>query len=334
VSTPSEAWDRLHVSGEAGQYVRLRLLNVTACAAYAARRVGDGNEALILEVGTPAIPLRPDYPQSTGLDVRPEVIVPGRSGRTRLLLTLQNQKYRDVFHSLADDVVRSLVMATGEAEAVGIFLSRLARWQSFLRKHSPTGLTLEARRGLLGELSFLLDLLPHTGSDVAVRAWKGCAGSVHDFHLPRGNVEIKTTAAHPPRHFHVSNVGQLDDSGIPALFLCHTAVEESEAGDVSLPELVDLIHGQIPPSAQSRFEENILESGFFDAHREHYASPRYHIRRKRFFRISAGFPRISADELQLGIGDISYTVDLAACAPFETDILDVFRTVISTGEIS
>ena len=48
----TDTWDRLSTHGEVGEgYVRLRLAEVGECAAYAARRVADGLEALVIRNG-------------------------------------------------------------------------------------------------------------------------------------------------------------------------------------------------------------------------------------------------------------------------------------------
>jgi len=323
-------WDRLTPNpGDNDGYLRLRLPSVTACATYAARSTADGAEALLLEVGTGSLTGIAAYPHSAGFDVRSEVIAPGRVGRTRLLLRLINPRFRDVFYALCDDVVQSLTGASGEAEAVQTFVARLTRWQAFLRRHSPEGLSLEERRGLLGELSFLGDvLLPCMGGLAAVRSWKGWQRANHDFQFAAGSVEVKTTSANLPHAFHVSNVGQLDDSGVTALFVHLVQVSEAESGATSLPELVASIRERLPDNASAVFDDALVDFGYLDTHVGLYSRPRYTIRSRRYFAVEDGFPRLLGGMMPPGVEEVSYSVAVAACTPFERDVSTLVASIL------
>jgi hypothetical protein len=217
---------------------------------------------------------------------------------------------------LCEDVVQSISSAKGEAEAVGAFVVRLSRWQAFLRKHGPGGLSIEARRGLYGELTFLRKLLTRTADGSAIGAWKGWSFTNHDFQLPTGNVEVKTTSANTPHSFQVSNVGQLDDRSIPRLFLNLMVVDENEGGAESLPELVESIRLLVSDDWAGRFDDSLVQAGYLEAHRDHYSAPRYNIRSSRFYRIEEGFPRLRAEDLPAGVEQVTYSVAVAACRDF------------------
>ncbi|HET7552706.1 MAG TPA: PD-(D/E)XK motif protein [Gemmatimonadaceae bacterium] len=310
-------WGLLRTHGEGDQgYVRLRLTSTTVCAVYAARQLPSDLDALILEVSTESIPPNPDYPRSVGFDVEAEPIAPGRHGRTRLVLVLTNARFQDVFQSLCEDVVQSIGSARNEGEAVSAFVARLSRWQAFLRKHGPGGLSIEARRGLYGELTFLRELLTRTADGSAIGAWKGWSHTNHDFQLPTGNVEVKTTSANTPHSFHISNIGQLDDRSIPRLFLNFVVVDENEAGAESLPELVESIRLRVSDDWADQFDESLVQAGYLETHRDQYATPRYNIRSTRFYRVEDGFPRLRAEDLALGVEQVTYSVAVAACRDF------------------
>lgn len=319
------------VHGEARSgFVRLRLPEVTACAVYAARSVADDLEAVVLEVKTEAIPGKAAYPEARGLNIDASPMSPGRSGDTRLVLALADGRYRDVFHSLADDIVTKLADVATEAEAVRLLITRLSRWQTFLRRHGHQGMSLEERRGLLGELYLLrTHILPNTDADTAIAAWKGSRRANHDFQFLRGSIEVKTTSSNTPHSFHVSNIKQLDSPGQGQLFVFFVLVEESEGGDASLPSLIDLVRNELHGAALDAFEDCLVEAGYLEAQREQYASPRYSLRRERFFRVDDGFPRLRESELPSGVEDVRYQVALAACTPFEVFESDVLETVFA-----
>ena len=324
----SEAWDRLSIAGhELGDYVRLRLPVVAACPTYAARRLSDGSVALILEIDKGVLVGMPDFPESRGFELSIGTLSSGRSGRTRLIFALSDPEFLDVFSSLADDIVRTIVGATGEADAVYQLVDRLRIWQEFLRRFGAQGMSLEARRGLYGELVFLRDYLLKVlpGTD-AVMAWSGPSRMVHDFQTRCGNVEVKTTSAASPHSFRVANIRQLDGRGVSALYLCVVKVDESEAGEESLPEAVDRLRSALGTGA-NQLDGPLITAGYIDAHRALYESPRYSIRSLRFFRVGDGFPRLLEPEIPNGVEGVSFSVALAACADFTSSDREVLETL-------
>jgi hypothetical protein len=328
-----DIWDRLRTHGDLnGGFVRLRIPTVTACGLYAAKDVDSGAPALVLEVATPSLPSGMGLPRSTGFEVSAAVISPGRGGRTRLILKLLDSRYGDVFRSLCADLTDRLAVAADEPAAVRLLVSRLVRWQSFLRDHGPAGMSLQARRGLAGELCFLRDeLLPRIGEAGAQR-WMGWSGANHDFQLPGSSVEIKTTVANTPHSVRVSNVGQLDDSSTPALHLCLTAINESENIGETLPEIVESVRQKLGTRAGDEFDDRLLQTGLIPAHFHLYTAPRYSIRWRTLYRVADGFPRLLASSLPSGVEDVEYAVSVAACAPFAVDLAETLNSITGSQQ--
>jgi len=325
-----DTWDRLAINGESGDgFVRLRLLEVRAAATYAAKSVAQGLEAILMEVKTQALSAHNDYPEAHGFSVHADMLAPGRHGRTRLMVTLTDGRYRDIFHTLAEDVVTKLAEVNSEDEAVRVFITRLSRWQSFMRKHGAEGLSLESRRGLIGELFFLRNhLLGRCSHDVAIASWKGCKGANHDFQFSLGSIEVKSTSSNTPHAFHVSNINQLDSPGQGRLFIFLILVEESESGDTSLPDMVDSLRAEFEGSALDAFEEALIDSGYTERHRDNYSSPRYTIRREHFYHVDKTFPRLRESLLPPGVEEVRYKVAISACTEFEVMPSETLDTVV------
>lgn len=323
-----DIWDGLRTHGDLnGGFVRLRIPTVTACSLYAAKDVDSGAPALVLEVATPSLPGGMDLPRSTGFEVSAAVISPGRGGRTRLILELLDSRYGDVFRSLCADLTERLAVAADEPAAVRLLVSRLVRWQSFLRDHGPEGMSLQARRGLAGELCFLRDeLLPRIG-EAGAQGWMGWSGANHDFQLHGSSIEIKTTVANTPHSFRVSNVGQLDDTSTPALHLCLTAISESENNGETLPEIVEAVRQILGTQAGDEFDDRLLQAGLIPAHYPLYATPRYSIRWRTLYRVADGFPRLRASSLPSGVEGVEYAVSVAACVPFAVDLAETLNSI-------
>ena len=325
-------WDRLDLHGTTGDgFIRLRLPEVVAASTYAAKGVAEGLEAIVIEVGTQALPANSLYPEAHGFSVQAKMLVPGRFGRTRLVVTLNNRRYRDIFHILAEDLVTKLAEVNTEVEAVQLFISRLSKWQSFMRKHGTTGLSLEERRGLIGELLLIRKyLLNHGDADTAICSWKGCMGANHDFQFRFGCIEVKTTSSNTPHSFHISNIRQLDSPGQGQLFIFFVVVEESEAGVDSLPNVIDSLRERMEGQALDAFEDCLLDAGYIESQREIYDSPRYSLRREHFFRVVDSFPRLCENLLPPGVEEVSYQVAIAACVAYEVEPSNVMDKVFST----
>jgi len=329
-------WDRLAISGESGDgFVRLRLPEVRAAPTYAAKSVAEGLEAILMEVKTQALSAHNNYPEAHGFCVDAEMLEPGRYGRTRLMVTLTDGRYRDIFHALAEDVVTKLAEVNTEKEAVSIFINRLSRWQSFMRKHGAAGLSLEARRGLIGELFLLRNhLLGRCSQDDAIASWKGCKGANHDFQFYLGSIEVKSTNSNTPHAFHVSNINQLDSPGQGQLFVFLVLVDESESGEASLPDVIDSLRDEFEGSSLDIFEEALIDAGYTEGQREIYLSPRYTLRREYFYRVDDSFPRLRENVLPSGVEEVKYQVAISACAEFEVLSSETLDTVLGPrGEV-
>jgi hypothetical protein len=321
MSTLEATWEQLVREKKlAGGYVRLRIPEIAGCAFYAARRVHDGLEALIVEIRTDALPGDVELPQSKGFRVVPSVLEPGRAGRTRLVLELVDPRYSDVFRSLADDLVRRIALAPDDPAAVRVLVAQLSKWQAFLRVAGSEGLSVEAQRGLVGELTLLRDCLLDRFGDAAVACWTGSAATNHDFQLPGGHLEVKSTVASTPHIFHVSNAGQLDSSSCGELFLCLTGLAESQTIGESLSEIAGSVRSRLGNVALADFDDKLLPLGIIPGDGRQYSAPRYGVRSRTLYQVRAGFPRLIPTALPAGVEDVSYTVVVAACEPFRVDL--------------
>jgi hypothetical protein len=331
----SEIWHRLSVDRQTnGDFVRLRVGGVTACSTYAARSLTDSLQALIIEISTLALPHRAELSEARGIRLSSEALTAGRSGRTRIILALTDGQFEDVFEVLAQDVVNKLESVKTEETAARAFVSRIAHWQRFLKLYGRSSLPREKRLGLLGELLFLHDNLsncvpPH----IALHAWKGCEGAIHDFELPTGAVEVKTTTSNTPHSFLISNVKQLDEPSGRPLFIFFVHASETAGGTVTLNSLIAAIRKMLPETELDRFEDLLTSCGYLQAQSAEYEQDRYQVISRRYFRVREGFPRLRLIDLPLGVEEVRYEVALAACREFEVPevtVLDELR--MESGE--
>ena len=335
-----EIWDELATAGdlvesENGWHLRRICPNADTGIFVALRHPG-AVPALLVEVDASAVRLTGEYPSARGFELYPESVTPGPRGRTRLCLVLADDGYRDVFEVLVNDVGERIALTPGQEEGIKTLIARLYVWQIFLRRHGVQGLTIEAQIGLFGELTFLADhLIDQLPAHDSVNAWKGPAGGNQDFDIGGRCAEVKSTTVIPPVSVTIANITQLDETLVDLLLLCHIALVPNGRNGESLPELVDRLRTTLhvqDVSALDDFNAKLIEAGYLDSHRELYSDARYRPRKTTFFRVNEGFPRITVDDLRVGIADCSYSVLLTACAPYELEVADAIAALFNEEE--
>jgi hypothetical protein len=265
-----------------------------------------------------------------------EVLSVALSGQAHLGVRLRDPACADVFAALAVDVAPRVAAASNARAAATALLSRLRRWQKFLAA-GTAGLSAEQQRGLYGELHTLrAHLLPALGAAVSVAGWRAPHAAHQDFQFASGAVEVKTTTAKQPQTVRITSERQLDDTGIPALFLRVVVLDEREAegadsaGGDTLPLMVRDLRQQLLPDARAAevFDDRLLESGYLDADAPRCENQRFTLRREHTFRVRRGFPRLVERDLPAGVGDVSYALSLAACSAFAVEAAEMLAALV------
>ncbi|MDH6123636.1 PD-(D/E)XK motif protein [Kitasatospora sp. GP82] len=236
-----------------------------------------------------------------------------------LHVSLVADELREVFSPLVADIADAARQAGSDQKAMIAAINRFARWQHLLRSISKEGLGTRARRGLVGELFVLRDiLLPALTGDEAVEAWTGPIEAHQDFQLADLAIEVKTNTSKAGNLVEISSERQLDPTGIPRLLLAVATLDERRGGiGESLNSLVDSTRERLSTgSAQAHLDDALIRAGYLPGHREHYLEPRYTQRHLRFWDIGVDFPRIIEASLPPGVHDCSYHLDLAGLDKF------------------
>ncbi len=241
----------------------------------------------------------------------------------------------EVFKAVAADICGSLVGCAPD-QAMRVVSHRLGLWKVFFEATGAAALGIEAQQGLFGELWVLREhFLPKLGPGHAVSVWTGPKHSNHDFQLPRVAVEVKTSTAKQHQKIHIPSERQLDTRGLDMLNLVILSFSPLDHGGESLPQMVGSLRASLQPDpvAAREFEDKLIEAGYIDAHSERYGTG-YSLRSERAFAVRPGFPCLLEGDLPDGVGDLSYTIALAACAPFEVGIAEMWMAVLggSAGE--
>jgi hypothetical protein len=271
------------------------------------------------------------FPTCSGFDVK-RMIFP-RDERIALQLILTNNRYKDIFTALVQDIAENIAFIPIEADAVQMLANRLRRWQIFLEKHDIEGLSEEVQHGLYGELWFLRQLvIPHFGLN-SLSYWLGPEGANQDFSFDSCAVEIKTTVSQNPQKLSISNENQLDETRLNTLFLMHLSLDIRVNGE-TLPEIVESLRAILRKDSSSRdlFEKRLFQIGYLDIHVPKYSESSYKHRTSSYFKIEQNFPRIVPADLKQGIVQVRYSIEISACRPYaiaESEVIESINNALN-----
>lgn len=265
-------------------------------------------------------------------DISVEVIPDDhKPNRNYLIFKLLNAEHKDIFSVLCEDLILSVAPLKNEDKLFKELLNRFEKWKSLFDKASSQELTPEEQRGLFGELTFLKKLLI-SGHDtnLVLSSWVGVEKQVRDFQYKNWSVEVKTTHSNNHQKIHISNERQLDTTNIEHLFLFHLSIESRLNSGETLNSLIDSIRLLIENNFVSlnRFNNKLLEAGYFENHRNYYSDAGYIIRNEAFYKVEKDFPRIEEHDIRNGVGDVKYSIIISQCSEFSQSEEQVFQNVI------
>ncbi|WP_269939261.1 PD-(D/E)XK motif protein [Arthrobacter sp. HY1533] len=249
-------------------------------------------------------------------------------GHWVLLLTLKAPKFTDVFVRLCAHIVDRVSGTSSEAQGLATFMASVEEWRTLLKAPPSQRLSLEAARGLFGELliGFSNLALECTVGDV-IDAWHGPFQSDQDFQFPGGPlVEIKTIHS-GTRRIQISSENQLNRLPNQRLFVCVVAADDAVAdtpGALTIPGLLDhadrlLQESGVPQSELARRLDAVCFDRYDEAYEDMYFLPTRH----QFLEVKGAFPRLEPSKLPNGVSRVSYFLNLADLAPFECSISEL-----------
>lgn len=231
-----------------------------------------------------------------------------------LLIILLNKQHKDIFSTLCEDLIFGISDVSTEQTLVEKLLERLAKWQSLFEKVGKQGLSDEAQRGLFGEIFFLRFFLTNNSDkNYCVKSWLGPEKSIQDFQYSNWAVEVKTTHGNNHQKIHITSERQLDDSIIEKIFLFHLSLDvrvgNGESLNILIDEVLELLNDNT--MASNLFKLKLLESGYYDIHKPLYDERGYTIRQENIYRVTGNFPRITENQIPIGVGDVRYSIVLS-----------------------
>jgi len=318
----------LERDGSPGQRIRNRIDKNSPIRLYAACTFPQRN--FLLEIGSieeAYLPSGFTQPRIKGLNIATEAGLSKKDGDLNLLLELQQTEAVDVFVTFVARVCEEMDQLEDPVDAVRSVISLLERWREFFSGGSD--LLSEGRQtGLYGELH-LMARLNDAGIPIGqiVKAWTGSKRTNQDFEFGDISIEVKSTAAVDATKVNITNIRQLDETGLDLLLLNRILLDARQGVDNTLPALIDSLRLSISdraPEVALEFEEKILQAKYRNEHAAHYANRSYTERSLDFYEVREGFPRLLKDKLPTGITNATYEITLESCKSFEISSTQAF----------
>lgn len=324
----SEIWTDIEqdaIRNPGPHYPVRRIIPESSLDAFIGVDVPDNRRIFALEVNLDALSSVTDLPAFKVIEITKRDSVTSQSDKAALLITLKVPRFSDVFSVLIEDIATELSTKTDESEALSIAVSRLIEWQQLIESGGHDGLSNEAARGLYGELYLLQTHLIVNFGSKAIFGWKGYSASQQDYYYSGDAVEVKTTKAKQHQKLTVASERQLDESTLGRLFVYHLSVDEHPGNDNTLPSIIEKLRKEIATDGEAKayFEDALLQLGYLDAQVKLYDQTSYEIREENLFAVTGEFPRIVEKDLRQGVGDVSYSVNVAECKHFSVDFSEL-----------
>lgn len=246
-------------------------------------------------------------------------------------ISVSSKAFNELFIEVASDLIDTVLSSNSEKTAMRSLVDRLFLWRRFMESCGSDGLSKQKVTGLFGELSFLDLLLDQDFPPLSLMdSWTGPDGSNQDFMVGPAAVEVKSSSANEANMVTISNLRQLDCSGLEKLFLFHAAFDRREGSGQTLPGLVDEISVRlkaISMEAEKKFKKRLLASGYLHSQRDLYRGYGFSCRYFKGYTVTAGFPRIIETDVPNGIASVSYIIDLSAASSFQLNLDVLFSQI-------
>lgn len=237
-----------------------------------------------------------------------------------LVLSLEDAARVDLFATVCSDAL-SAALDTQPDEALTSFLARIDAWRRFLRDRRA-GLTLHETIGLIGELAVIRRLLEADAQLLA--SWSAPDAALHDFARAGHALEIKSTMG-PATALHVSNLDQLDASGLRRLDLLHVRLVEAPDGEC-LEQMIEAIGERLASGAARRsFDNALLRRGLMPDDTTARSSPRVLLQNLTAYSVGADFPRLARSSVPSAVLEAEYLLQLRSIDRHAVDAEAVLR---------
>ncbi len=239
-----------------------------------------------------------------------------------------------IFEIIANDITDQLEKINTQKKMLSCLSDTLSKWKKFFALNSDVIMSEQLQEGLYGELLVLKKLIFNFGNE-AISFWSGADKEPHDFYVNNSAIEVKTTSAKSTEKIRISSEHQLNPKDVEnTLFLYVNMVRKSRSDGETLPGIIKSIQNGLSEPYKSLFEEKLFKYGYIPSCEERYTLG-FHLRSHQTYEVKVDFPNIVPENLDNGISEVTYSLDLNACTNFVikwNDIVNILKGGILIGE--
>lgn len=233
-------------------------------------------------------------------------------GRWALSFTLMRPEQESVFETLCADIITYSQPASSELDAIRLVAKRYKQWNKLLEHQHKSLLDESRKKGLLGELLFLMEQLDNGRPALgAVQGWAGPDGSDQDFCYAEGWFEIKSVGI-SANSVGISSLEQLDNPHPGELVIMRIdKCTPERAGAITLPDTISAVISKVQSDvdAVSLLENKLLKYGYMDL--PEYREQKYFFSGKQRYSVDGSFPKLTVDNVALQVISAQYSISLA-----------------------
>ena len=233
--------------------------------------------------------------------------------RWTLTFELLRDEQQDVFIILCNDIIEYSRTAINPVDALELVISRYKKWSRLL-EHQRNGLMDEAaRKGLIGELLLLNQLLANGYTPlVAVQGWIGADGADQDFIYADSWHEVKSIGV-SATSVSISSLEQLDNEDDGELVVMRIDKSAPERrGAFSLNEIVLTVKDSLQDNADAIdvFQNKLSAYGYIDL--PEYSMQKYYYSGCQKYHVNATFPKLVRVNVPQQVNSVKYDLNLPA----------------------
>ena len=246
-------------------------------------------------------------------------------GKWAIQICSMDSNNQDIFARLCVDLIESSQHVKTEREGLDLITKRFLSWQRLFASINAV-LPKSVLKGLVGELSFALDILSKRYSwNEIITSWQGPEGADRDYILHEKWFEIKAVSTGKDK-LTISSLNQLEapDDG----YLVKFDVDESSATDpnaISITGLINEVRSILDqyPDVLALFEQKLVNIGYID--KTEYDSIFFVHSKPTYYFVNNNFPKLTSLIVPVEVVGASYDLSLAGIDPWRKEEAEVWN---------